>query len=134
MITITDKAVRIERAGKPADELLVANEPALAAYAQGIRAVLAGDQAPLREHFDIALDGNVTKWTLALRPKSTRLAAAVAKLVVSGANGLVQSIETTDGAGDVETLTVLLKAPSTAPSSPAPSRPPSRYPSPSPSR
>ena len=107
-ITITELAVRIERAGKPAEEIRVADNPALAAYARGLRAVLAGDPAPLREHFDVAPAGSLSNWTLELRPKSARLQTAVRSLVVGGSGGLVKNIETTDGAGDVETLTVLL--------------------------
>lgn len=110
-VTITDKAVRIEQAGKPADEILVADNPALATYAQGLRAVLAGDPAPLREHFDVKVDGDVGKWTIALEPKSLKMQAGVRRIVIAGSNGLIQRIETTDGAGDVETLSVLLKPP-----------------------
>ncbi len=114
-VTITDAAVRIERAGEPATELRVADDPALGAYAQGLRAVLAGDPAPLREHFDVDVDGDVSAWVLTLVPRSLKLQAAVRRIVVSGSNGLIRQIETTDGAGDVETLSVLLTPPAAAP-------------------
>ena len=122
-VTITDKAVRIEQPGKPADELLVADNPALAAYAQGLRAVLAGDPAPLREHFDVEVGGNVGQWTIALQPKRLKMQAAVQRIVITGANGLIQRIETTDGAGDVETLSVLVAPPASPAASPAVSPP-----------
>ncbi|MGE0312900.1 MAG: LolA-related protein [Lautropia sp.] len=114
-VTITDEAVRIERAGSPAEELRVADDPSLAAYARGLRAVFAGDPTPLREHFDIAVRGDVADWTLVLTPKRLKVQAAVQRIVASGANGLIQRIETTDGAGDVETLSVLLKPPAAPP-------------------
>jgi len=110
-IIITDQAVRIERVGEPTDELSFAEKPALTAYAQGLRAILAGDPAPLYEHFLPTLDGDDQQWRMTLRPKSMRLQTAISSLVVTGTKGLISSIETFMTSGDVDTLTILRNPP-----------------------
>ncbi len=118
-LTITDEVMRIERPGKPVDEIRLAAEPALASYAQGLRAILGGDTAMLNEHFEVNLAGDTAAWTLTLLPRSARLQTALTRLILTGANGLIQSIETTDPAGDIETLTILLQPPAAPPAEPA---------------
>ncbi len=117
--TISVEAIRIERTGQEVSEFRFADNPGLTAYAQGLRAIMGGDAGPLREHFDLSLVGDPAAWALTLRPKSGRLQSAVSSLEVTGANGLIKTIETVEASGDIDTLTILQQVPSTPRATPS---------------
>ena len=112
---ITEEAIRIERDGQEVDERRFSENPALTAYAQGMRAILGGDAAPLHEHFSLTLDGDLQQWRLTLQPKSVRLQTVISNLMVTGAYGQIKTIKTVEASGDVDTLTILVSAPAPSP-------------------
>ena len=77
------------------------------AWARGVRAIVAGDPAPLRQHFELETTGGLTAWQLVLRPRDPGLRRSVTRIVVEGAGGRVRRIETTEAGGDVSELTIL---------------------------
>lgn len=89
-------------------------QPAMAAHVHGLRALLAGDAGPLRQHFDTQLTGSFDHWELRLRPRDAAVRRGIAQIVVRGERGQVQVVETTETGGDVNELTILLRAPAAA--------------------
>ena len=110
-MTVGLDAITIQGAKGPAQTIRFEAQPAMAAYVHGLRAVLAGDGGPLRQHFDTQLTGNIDHWELRLRPRDAAVRRGIAQIVVRGERGQVQVVETTETGGDVNELTILLRAP-----------------------
>jgi len=96
------------RSGSAAPQTIrVDARPELAAYVRGLRAVLAGDRAALRRHFDVRIGGSFNRWELRLAPLDDAMKRAVRQIAVSGEKGLVRVIETTQSGGDLNELTLI---------------------------
>lgn len=81
--------------------------PQVAGAVQSIRAILAGDPKPLRQHFEVRLTGVLSRWQMTLLPKEPALKRLLRQVVVSGEGGQVKVLETTETSGDVTELTLL---------------------------
>ena len=68
--------------------------PELRPFAEGLRAVLAGDLPTLRRYFDVSFDGAPAAWTLRLVPRSLVVRAAVQRITVTGAGAAIRLVET----------------------------------------
>lgn len=87
--------------------LALQDYPELGAFTESIRGTLAGDEKALVRVYDIALDGTEQHWTLTLRPRQPKMAAAVQSIVLQGHAAEVRSIdiEQTDHDRSVMTIT-----------------------------
>lgn len=73
---------------------------AAAAYLRALYALLRGDEAILREHFDLQVSGSAQDWLLQLVPTERRLQRRLDAMTVRGAGDTVAGIrmERADGA------------------------------------
>ncbi len=113
-LTVGVDAITIQGGQGAAQTIRLDAQPAMAAYAHGLRAVLAGDARPLRQHFETQLTGSLDNWEIRLRPRDAAVRRGLAQIVVRGERGQVQVVETTETGGDVNELTILLRAPAAA--------------------
>lgn len=84
--------------------------PGLRAFAESLRATLAGDLARLQRFFLLELHGDEKSWRLVLRPRDGEVAALIQSIELSGAQTRLRRIETREAGGDV-TVTELQVAP-----------------------
>ena len=82
-------------------------QPDLAAYANGLRAILAGDAGVLKKSFDVGLSGALNRWEMKLLPTDPGIRRAIRQIVVRGEKGQVRLIETTETGGDVNEMTLV---------------------------
>lgn len=94
----------VTRLGKQR-RVLLSGEPLLAALAASLRGVLSGDAQLLGEHFRLALAGAQSDWQLELTPVDAEIARYVERIVVSGRDGRVATIEVRETGGDRSVLT-----------------------------
>jgi hypothetical protein len=100
---------RVERLapGSAASKPLMFNEaPAVAALANALRLVLAGDLAALGKDFQLAPGGDAQLWTLQLTPRRQDVARFLKQLELQGAGTELRVIVTleTDGARTITRL------------------------------
>lgn len=91
----------IERAGKSPRRFSLARVPELAGLQASFGALLSGDGARLRRHYDIRSEGSRNDWRLLLVPKDAALAAKVEQVVLHGRGSelrCIESIPAGDGA------------------------------------
>lgn len=98
--TIANGQVRIERAGHSPRTFSLSRAPELAALQAGFGALLAGDDAQLRELFGVASQGVRKDWTLTLTPRDAGLAGKLEAIILHGRGSALRCIETrpVDGA------------------------------------
>lgn len=68
--------------------------PEIRPLVEAIRATHAGDAATLRRHFRVAFSGDAARWRMVLTPLSSRVLAAVQRIVIAGEGGAVRLFET----------------------------------------
>ena len=91
----------IERAGKSPRRFSLARAPELGGLQASFGALLSGDAARLRRHYDIRSEGSRGDWRLLLAPKDAALAAKVEQVVLHGRGSelrCIESIPAADGA------------------------------------
>lgn len=91
----------IERDGKSPRRFSLARVPELAGLQASFGALLSGDGARLRRHYDVRSEGSRGDWRLLLVPKDAALAAKVEQVVLYGRGSelrCIESIPTGDGA------------------------------------
>lgn len=93
--------VRMHRAGHGTREFSLDRAPPLKALLESLVAVLSGDRARLRDVFHVQRvdDGAGPTWTLALTPKSPRLARRLASITLDGNRHGLRCIEIVEGSG-----------------------------------
>lgn len=74
--------------------------PALAAFADSLRATLAGDLDALQQHFSIEMRGSFGQWTLTLTPFDAAVKEAVQSVRISGQQADVRRVEVHEPGGD----------------------------------
>lgn len=93
---------------KPAEgrrvELALADYPALEAFAESLRAPLAGDLAALARHWRPSLGGSRKRWLLALAPIRPELAAVVRLVRLEGEEDRLVRMEIDEANGDQSSL------------------------------
>lgn len=102
---ITGDAVRIEGNGARR-EVPLDLHPALRAFAESLRATLAGDLPRLQRYFTVELQGSEPAWRLHLRPRDASVASVIQSIELSGNGTTLRRIETREAGGDV-TITEL---------------------------
>ncbi len=102
---IEDGTVTVD---KPAEgsriRLNLADYPALEAFAESLRAPLAGDLAALSRHWRPSLGGSRKHWLLALAPIRPELAAAVRGVRLEGREDRVVRMDIDEAGGDTSSL------------------------------
>jgi len=98
--------VRLVQPDLPAREAGLGEFPALGAFAEGFRAVLAGDRDGLERHYQLSLAGEEQNWTLTLTPRDQRVAAYVTALEFQGRGGRVDRLRIDERGGDSSVISI----------------------------
>ncbi len=85
-------------------ELALADYPALEAFAESLRAPLAGDLAALSRHWRPSLGGSRKHWLLALAPIRPELTAVVRVVRLQGQEDRLLRMEIDEANGDTSSL------------------------------
>ena len=83
------------------------DHPEIATLIDGIRATLNGDLASLQRHYDLALDGQATQWTLTLVPRDAEAHHQISDIRISGHAGVVNSVSVEQADGDHSIMHIL---------------------------
>ncbi|WP_127477099.1 LolA-related protein [Sulfurivermis fontis] len=97
---IVGDVVRIETSDG-SREIALDVHPALRAFAESLRATLAGDLPRLQRHFHVALAGDKAHWRLSLRPRDADVAVLIEDIELSGTHAHLLRVETRESGGDI---------------------------------
>lgn len=103
---ITDGAVEITRAGKPARRFSLRRAPALAGFLESFSATLDGDAQRLERSYVLSSGGNDKHWQLELVPRETALSRHVKRVLISGQDTTPLCFEVEEAGGDSSVLLV----------------------------
>ena len=98
-MTVDGDTLLIER-GHQKHQLQLQDYPELAAFIDSVRDTLAGERRALERNYRLSLDGKAEHWTLQLLPVNKKMQAAVKRILISGVENTVRSIEITQTDGD----------------------------------
>ena len=98
-MTVDGDTLLIER-GHQKHQLQLQDYPELAAFIDSIRGTLAGERRALERNYRLSLDGKAEHWTLQLLPVNKKMQAVVKRILISGVENTVRSIEITQTDGD----------------------------------
>lgn len=104
-VVVDRERVTLERGGKR-HSLGLRENPAVAVLVESIRATLAGDFDALIRTYSVGLDGTPARWKLTLRPLDPAGAQLVERILISGAEARVQSVEIFQADGDRSVMTI----------------------------
>ena len=79
---------------------------ALQTAVEGIRATLSGNYAYLKESYELELTGDRENWSVTLVPLDPGMKEVVEKIQVSGGDGRITGIDTTNADGDESRLSL----------------------------
>lgn len=102
---ITGDVVRIDSA-RGTREIALDAHPALRAFAESLRATLAGDLGRLQRLFRVELRGDREAWRLRLLPRDSEVGRLISQIELSGTAAQLLRIETREAGGDI-TITEL---------------------------
>lgn len=97
---IAGDVVRVEGSGA-GREIPLDMHPVLRAFAESLRATLAGDMPRLQRYFTVELQGSEPAWRLHLRPRDPRVASVIQYIELSGDGTMLRRIETREAGGDL---------------------------------
>ena len=86
--------------------MLLSKQPQAAAFVDAIAGLLKGDAGTLERNYDYQLEGKASKWTLTLVPKDKEVRDIVSKIVASGDQQHLKSIEYLQADGDRSVMVV----------------------------
>ena len=86
--------------------IALSSQPLLQAFAASLRGVLGGDQALLRSHYQLSLQGVAASWQISMTPLDEQTLRYVQGIQVSGRGGRVEQIEVNETSGDRSVLQV----------------------------
>jgi Outer membrane lipoprotein carrier protein LolA-like len=92
--------------GKHTRSMDLAAWPQIAPLLESLRATLTGDRATLERIFSVELEGDAARWTLKLTPKDPEAARAVTRVIITGENAKLRTVETFQADGDRSLLTI----------------------------
>lgn len=87
-------------------ELDLRSYPEIAAFVESIRGTLAGDRAALERYYRIRLEGDRASWALTLTPRSSAMAALVARVRIAGKRAEISVIEIMLANGDQTLMSI----------------------------
>ncbi len=103
---IRGEAVRVERSGRKPMQFSLKRAPELRALLVGFSALLSGDQATLRRHFEVAVSGPSTQWQILLSPIDARIAKRIRSITVLGADAAPRCFLVDQADGDSSLMLV----------------------------
>lgn len=92
--------------GKHTRSMDLAAWPQIAPLLESLRATLTGDRTTLERIFSVELEGDAARWTLSLTPKDPEAARAVTRVIITGENAKLRTVETFQADGDRSLLTI----------------------------
>ena len=98
-MTVDGDTLLIER-GHQKHQLQLQDYPELATFIDSVRGTLAGERRALERNYRLSLDGKAEHWTLQLLPVNKKMQAVVKRILISGVENTVRSIEITQADGD----------------------------------
>ena len=104
-IVIEGDLATVERNNKQ-QTLRLSQQPAIAALIDSIRSTLAGDLNALVKSYSAAVAGDAARWRLTLRPLDPSVATVVEHVEISGAHGIVRTVEIFQADGDKSVMTL----------------------------
>jgi len=105
-ILVLDKdQVSIER-DKRTYSINLASRPEALAFVDSIRSTLAGNRAALEKNYTLQLSGTADAWVLALTPTAPQIATLLQRIMVSGSQDQIHTIEYLLADGDRSELTI----------------------------
>lgn len=95
----------LEKGGRKFSTKL-SSQPQAAVFVNAIAGLLTGDATLLERSYSYELDGTAKKWTLTMMPKDKKMQEMVRKIIASGDEDQVRSIEYQQADGDRSVMVV----------------------------
>lgn len=87
-------------------QLALQEQPVVGAFAESIRATLAGDLQTLQRFYEVSLEGDASRWRLRLKPTAPRMREVVSEIRLSGSRAWLGVVEILDAGGDRSVMTI----------------------------
>lgn len=100
VLTVTKEAEQTERT------IALDEHPALRAFVEGFRSVLAGDGETLLRFYDARVEGSREGWTLTLRPREAGMREQVRALTFTGEGPAIHSVRIARGNGEYSEMLI----------------------------
>jgi outer membrane lipoprotein-sorting protein len=84
----------------------LADYPEVSTFIESIRSTLAGNSATLDSLYTVAFSGTFAHWQLTLTPRSEDMQEVVKSVRLSGAKGVINTVETEEADGDRTEMTI----------------------------
>ena len=104
-LRVEGERLSLER-GERSLELDLRSYPEVAAFVESIRGTLAGDRGTLERYYELRLEGARASWALTLTPRSSAMAALVARVRIAGRDAEISVIEIEQANGDSTLMSV----------------------------
>ncbi len=105
ILKIVGNTVAIEK-GQFKRSMSLSEYPDIASLVQSLTATFRGDQLALENFFNWQLSGSLDKWTLVLKPKSSKLYVTLREIKLTGDGSYVKQVETTLTDGDFSVMSL----------------------------
>jgi len=92
--------------GKHTRTMELAAWPQVAPLLESLRATLTGDRPTLERIFSVELEGNAARWTLRLTPRDPEAARVLTRVIITGENASLKTVEVLQTDGDRSLLTI----------------------------
>lgn len=99
-LLVLDHGVLSMQLGRHRHSVPLTDYPQLAPLLDSLRALLAGDQTSLQQHFQLQLQGPLTQWQLRLTPLSAALQGQLREIRIRGDHAQIREVELEQQNGD----------------------------------
>jgi outer membrane lipoprotein-sorting protein len=99
-MTVERHLVTIQSQKKRPQQIMIDQQPALAAIVDAFRGALSGNSAALKQSFNLTMSGASNRWSLKLVPQDTKQLGYVRSIRVSGNEDEINEIEVLQADGD----------------------------------
>lgn len=86
--------------GERERRLAVGDHPALTGIVIALRATLSGDGERVRDHYEVAFEGDRDSWEMTYTPLDDALAEHIERMVMSGQGAQIHVVETREAGGE----------------------------------
>jgi Outer membrane lipoprotein carrier protein LolA-like len=105
-LAIDGDQLSISSDGQPPRTLSLADAPAIAGLADGVRATLAGDLPGLQRLYRVVGEGDLPRWRLILTPVGPPLTRLLRVVTIDGVESDIRTITVADVNGDQQVMTI----------------------------